>query len=353
MLILIKIKNINSQSNMSKKQKTKASMITLTNNLMRCAPKQVEKLKKLKDKNTCSCFTIKQLRTIAKVWNESEPNHMIKLRSTMRKCEIWETVSSTINKHTKCKKRNEQCWLTLSQLAQFARDTQDHDMFRPLWPNEWFDNTKQTSLLWHPNNTSSTNNWLSSHDIWNVMKQYETPQYQFSFFGVVPIDFSDKKSLFHDECIATSYRGHNHDYKSLQQLCSFSKSKLGKNTEQFGVVFNTGKDGTEGEHWVSLYGKLNRNNKKKPVLIYFDSIGREMPERIKKYIESIQSELKTNVKIIQNKKPHQIGGAECGVYSIHFLINMLQGVPFRQFNKKLIDDYKMIQMREVYFNKYD
>ena len=52
-----------------------------------------------------------------------------------------------------------------------------------------------------------------------------------------------------------------------------------------------------------------------------------------------------------NKTPHQKGNSECGVYSLNFIIRMLDGESFNDISKNRIDDSQINKFREVYFTK--
>ena len=50
-----------------------------------------------------------------------------------------------------------------------------------------------------------------------------------------------------------------------------------------------------------------------------------------------------------NDIQHQYGNTECGIYSIHFLTEMLKGKPFKEYINQKIDDKKMFRFRNKFF----
>ena len=55
------------------------------------------------------------------------------------------------------------------------------------------------------------------------------------------------------------------------------------------------------------------------------------------------------VKYKYNKKRHQFKNSECGVYSINFIENMLEGKTFNQYCNSNIPDDKMNKLRKKYY----
>lgn len=296
-----------------------------------CAPK----LRSLS--HGCSCFSKKQLILIKDAWNSSHDIKITGVNMNTKKCDIWKRLNTIINANTRCS--NEQCWIGLQQLANISKIIKEKDVFRPLWPNEWFSSSLFVKKY-------ETNNWLSSNDIWNVLRQYEhrsNNKSNFIFLGVVPIDFNSSTS---NGCIADLYK--QDEQKS--NICLFNLNKLPQNINKFGIIFNTAPDGTTGEHWISLFCSLKTKR-----IIYFDSVGLPPPTEVTKFINKIQNQcVKQNIKmrLIINTKTHQKGNSECGMYAINFMVNMINDISWTKYNKKRINDEQMIIKRQLYFNKY-
>jgi hypothetical protein len=89
--------------------------------------------------------------------------------------------------------------------------------------------------------------------------------------------------------------------------------------------------------------------------MFFDSASSSVPKRISKFVNNVKQQgLNENIKFKynSNKKINQIVGTECGVYSIHFIIEMLKqpdkAMPV--FLHQKISDKEVEKYRNVYFN---
>ena len=52
----------------------------------------------------------------------------------------------------------------------------------------------------------------------------------------------------------------------------------------------------------------------------------------------------------QTSRRHQYLSTECGMYSLFFIITLLEGKPIEYFDKRITDKY-MRRLRSIYFNK--
>jgi hypothetical protein len=198
------------------------------------------------------------------------------------------------------------------------------EAFAPLSPKEWKKNP---------------NEWLSSVDILNVMKLYEKAYKCFEFLGPSPIDY-DSKQLY-GECV-------------WNELCNFDlmqQIKTGKT--KIGVIFNLDPHYLGGSHWVSLFINI-----KKKTIFYFDSAGEKIPKRIMNFVEKVVEQGKTMTPRIdftfdQNYPvEHQYGNTECGVYSIFFIVHMLEDkITSHYLKTHILKDEYMQKFRKVYFNE--
>ena len=68
-------------------------------------------------------------------------------------------------------------------------------------------------------------------------------------------------------------------------------------------------------------------------------------EKIKQYCESKM----IKVDMRYNKMQHQYGDTECGVYSISFILRILDGETFDKITAKRIPDDEVKQCRKIYF----
>ena len=114
-------------------------------------------------------------------------------------------------------------------------------------------------------------------------------------------------------------------------------------------MFNLDPHDKPGSHWVSFYGNFKTGK-----LYYFDSYGFKPPKEVKQLVERlIEQGKKNNIKIDykQNKVRHQFKESECGVYSMHFIENMLEGKSFDSYCNSDINDDKMNRLRNKYYVK--
>ena len=261
-----------------------------------------------------TCYDNESLNKIKDLWNTRHPDHKIKSDSDKK---IWEELRS--NMKDVCD--NEKCWLR----QNFAKNKLPSNLlnytFAPNSPSSWKKNP---------------NEWLTSLDINRIMKQYEDKYCSFKFLGPAPIDFdlcfSDKK------CVWNELR-----YFEL-------KEQLTKHKRKIGIIFNIDPHYKGGSHWVSMFIDL-----KNKYIMYFDSTGEEIPEEITKLMNRIMEQAaKLNIKLKSyiNKKAHQKGDTECGMYSLYFIIELLENKKQpKYFMSNSIPDINMEKLRKQYFNQ--
>jgi hypothetical protein len=170
--------------------------------------------------------------------------------------------------------------------------------------------------------------WLTNFDIYNVMSQYEEKYNDFLFIGPVPSDCP------------------------MQITCELSnlntKRMLKDGITRVGIIFNLDVSSGPGTHWVSMYIDL-----KKCEVYYYDSYGIPPINRIQKFIDyfikKCKKDLKKDFNFMYNKKRHQYGNSECGIYSMYIIDELLQDKTFKQAINRKIPDSKMNELR---FKKY-
>ena len=275
-----------------------------------CSPKPKGEM------NEFSCYTNKSLYKLRDLWNARHPDVKIKTSSPKEiHLLISEKLSGVCNK--------ESCWL--KQKDKFGILESDlADSFAPESPNEWKKNP---------------NEWLSSVDIMDVMKQYESAYKCFDFIGPSPIDFDTKK--LYGECV-------------WDELCNFSVEQQIKNGKtKIGIIFNTDPHNKPGQHWISMFINI-----KKKQIFFFDSTGDKPSPEIMKLVERIKKQgLELDKKIIfkynsNEGVEHQYGNTECGVYSLFFIVHMLEDKLTEHYLKTHIfkDEY-INKFRKIYFNE--
>lgn len=228
---------------------------------------------------------------------------------------------------SECTKKPEDC--IVKQLPSLKEELPER-LFAPYQPEEWKSNHRE---------------WLSNYDIMNVLEQYEDAYPNFKLLGPTSIDFNAKLS---SQCVDETF-------------CKFHlKEYLGKGKTNFGMIFNLSKHNEAGTHWVSLFLHIDGRHS---FIFYFDSVGVEAPKEIVDLVQRIQTQCKDlgiPLRFIQNRKEHQYGNTECGMYSLYFLISFLtselesknrsMNQLIYHFTKRRIPDKTMERFRDKYFN---
>jgi hypothetical protein len=315
-------KTINKRLNKSrKKYSAHIGKAISTNKISANASKESKAYKKLQcspnpEKNNFSCFDNDDLFRLRDRWNMRHPDVEIKTNDPK---EIWTALKNYLS--NVCNK--ESCWLK----QNFVTDKDSKDMidsFAPISPKEWEKNP---------------NEWLSSVDILQVMKQYEKAYKCFEFLGPSPIDYNAR--VLYGECV-------------FEEICNFNLAdqiKVGKT--KVGLIFNTDTHDNPGKHWISLFINI-----KKGTIYFFDSAGDKIPANINKFVKNVKKQgLELNKPInftFDQNYPveHQYGNTECGIYSLYFVVHMLEDKLTANYLKthKISDEY-VNKFRKIYFNR--
>jgi len=287
----------------------KAISITIPLEKVNCSPKDK------KEMTDFSCYTAKSLYKLRDLWNARHPD--VKIESNDPK-EIHKLLTGYLS--DVCSK--ESCWLR--QKGAFGPVSSDMaDSFAPESPKEWAKNP---------------NEWLSSVDIMKVMKQYEKAYKCFDFIGPSPIDFDTRK--LYGECV-------------WDELCNFNLADQIKNGKtKIGIIFNTDPHNKPGQHWISMFINI-----KKKHIFFFDSTGDGASKEIMTLVDRVteqgqQLNPKIQFQFDSNKGiEHQYGNTECGIYSLFFIVHMLEDKMTEHYLKThILKDEYMQNFRKVYFN---
>jgi hypothetical protein len=307
------------------------------NEFEKCAPS------KNFDKDNNTCFSLEQLIKIASSYNKilSNKNNKINLDikytdlNSFKKYLLKELIDKLPDT---CK--SQECLLK----EKFVVDLNDFDLLyntlRPLGPK------KKTK-------------WLSSSDINQIMVQYTFKYPEYRFFGALPIDF---------ELIEIPI-----DYKTnkfFKTLCNMYNTNL----YRFGFVLNLDKHNQSGSHWVALYSDLKNKQ-----IYFFDSYGYKPKKEIVKLMSMIAYWIHINndnnnkcsiatftnndilnftkgkcnkfkdIDIQYNTIRHQFKNSECGVYSVNFILRLLNGHHFDDITQNITLDDNINICRETYF----
>ena len=256
-----------------------------------------------------TCYTSEALNKIKNVWNARHPDEKIK-STTPRK--IWEQLRLYMS--DTCD--SESCWIRHQCIKHDVDRSLLGDMFAPISPEKWKKNP---------------NEWLTTVDIQKVMKQWENADTTFRFLGPSPIDYDTHK--MYNECV-------------WEDICTFDLlDTIKKGTKKVGLIFNLDKHTESGSHWVAIYIDIGKGE-----IYFFDSYGDNIPKQLLKFCEDVKQQSNNKFNILINKKIHQHGNSECGMYSMYFIIQLLNGTPYDAFQTERVPDDKMLQLRKEYFN---
>lgn len=263
-----------------------------------------------------SCYDITELEKIAKYINKRTGNNQIIVSKDKKK--LHKEISDFFANRGKC--NTEYCWKEYMDISQLI----DHEnIFKPEYPSKWLGPTHQ----------------LSTSDIDNVLKQYENKYNNFKYYGALPIDFDLKKN---NDC-------------AVSDICDINIEELIKESiKDIGIVFNTDPHTRGGEHWMSMYVDIDGSNLNSiPGIYFFDSYGMKPCSRVGKLINKIKQQgqqMNIHFQDFYNDHKYQNGNYHCGVYSIHFIIEMLKNKSFKKYlDKKVLNDKLIDEIKYQYF----
>jgi len=283
--------------------------VEVNKNTVKCSPKPKDQV------NPFSCYTDATLYKLRDHWNARHPD--AKINSNDAK-----VIHQQLTNYFKGVCNRESCWM--KQKVEFGDIKHElTDSFAPVSPSEWEKNP---------------NEWLTSVDIMNVMKQYEHAYKCFDFLGPSPIDFDTRK--MYGECV-------------WDELCNFNLAhQLNTGKTKIGMIFNTDPHDKPGQHWISMFVDV-----KKQMIFFFDSVGDKIPKQVMALVKRIQEQglamtPPINFVFDQNHPvEHQYGTTECGVYSLFFIVHMLEDKLTKEYLKThIIRDKYMENFRDIYFN---
>jgi len=275
---------------------------------LNCSPKPKDEI------NSFTCYTDRSLFKMRDLWNARHPDAKIETNDTKE-------IHSSLSNYFKGVCNKESCWLTQIPGASY-RDMEE--TFAPESPAEW---------------SKNPNEWLTSVDIMKVMKQYERAYKCFDFIGPSPIDFDTRK--LYGDCV-------------WEELCNFSLAEQIKNDKtKIGIIINTDPHDKPGQHWISMFINI-----KKRTISFFDSVGDKAPPQVMAFVDRIikqghQMTPKINMKFDQNHPTeHQYGTTECGIYSLFFIVHLLEDKITEHYLKThILKDAYMQNFRKIYFNE--
>lgn len=256
-------------------------------------------------KNSHICFDNKDLKTIARVFNHYHSTK-IKIRSN----NIFEQLEDKLSKFVGNNSQHKWIDYLLSKinnnLSERTKLKQLCISLLPKKPKEWNKNPYT---------------WLSNFDIEAVLSRYsKAKKYKYYFIGVFSIDF------------ALTYK--NGSCKINSNCRIDIQDVIDKGCKYMGLVTNLDKHDEPGSHWTSTFFVIDPKLKAYGIY-YYDSVGNKMPSLTYEYIIDIQNQLEKKYgkrpQSFQNKRQHQRGNSECGMFSIYYQLRWLK---LLQKNKK-------------------
>ena len=268
-----------------------------------------------------SCLRKKDLTDII---NHNNNNNNEENTNQLTKKQLLEKVNGIMKKY-KCKDNDQYCWMNTKLVKNIDKGIISLSTLKPIAPEGKYE-------------------WLSTSNINEVLIQYMNKYDDFVFYGALPYDFDILEELEINNI-------------NLNELVKDGKNKIG-------VVVNLDNHNESGSHWVAIYSQLDKNR-----IYYFDSFGKRPGKRLTKFIRYLLTFMynkKNNTKISldeflaknhnssdydvkYNKKQHQFKNSECGVYSMNFIIRLLDGETFKEIVNNITDDDTMNKNRKVYF----
>ena len=254
-----------------------------------------------------SCFNRQDLIRIIDKYNKHYPSNRIIYDPRQTPDDVlWENIRQKLA--DRCKDQ-EWCWLDQEFLSNDAHIQDRYKPPKPIRPRKW----------------------LSTRDIDNVLKQFENTHKYFKFMGTVPIDF--------DEVID--------EYKNIN-ICKLHQEQ---GITQYGFVFNLDPHDRRGSHWVSMFMDVGCEY---PFIGFFDSYASPTPRPIRELIKKLQQQVETcmspiTLTYMSNTVQHQHENTECGVYSLYFIFQCLNGYSFKQITENIILDDEINTWRHFFF----
>ena len=267
------------------------------------------------DKNY-SCLSDRSLHHLKELWNSRHPD--AKITTTEPKA-IWTFLAHAMRETC----NRESCWLK----QKFVEGKLDHelkDAYSPVSPKSW---------------EKKPNTWLTSTDIMKVMRQYEKAYHCFEFMGPSPIDFDTR--FLYKECV-------------WEELCKFNLAEqIARGKTKIGMIFNTDTHDKDGSHWISMFVNIKKRH-----IFFFDSVGSPAPKEVMALVERIQAQgraMQPPLEMVFDQNhpvEHQYKNTECGIYSLFFIVHMLQDRINGEYLKThILKDKYMESFRKVYFNR--
>jgi hypothetical protein len=174
--------------------------------------------------------------------------------------------------------------------------------------------------------------WLNTTHLNEVMEQYEKKYKDFKFLGAVPMDFDKLPALGIKEL----------DLKKIYE----------SGIKKLGIIFNLDEHWQSGSHWVAGFADLERGKS-----FFYDSYGvapdRRARELLRRFAKFSENEFNIRADSQHNKTRHQYGNSECGMYSLNFILELLDGKEFDEICNRKILDKEVNNLRPIFFHNVE
>jgi hypothetical protein len=281
-----------------------------------------------------SCIKLKILVEMAKAFNEMYKNNIIELDDkieTLNPQKYKKYLLKEFNTKLKQKCTTQKCWSEQKFIQNMKATYRD----------------ELEKYTWRPSGPDIGRKWLNTVNIDEVLTQYEKSNEDFKYLGTMPRDFQDHDFLKQDE-------------KFYDDLLKSGKFKVG-------MVYNTDKYGGNGEHWNAMFANFLTGE-----IYFFDSYGVPPEEETRKHMRLLERIIQSKcdstianynkkniikdeilsckkITMDENDQRHQYKGSECGVYSISFIVRMLEGEKFEDVCDSKVPDDIVNKLRKVFY----
>ena len=115
-----------------------------------------------------------------------------------------------------------------------------------------------------------------------------------------------------------------------------------------GVVLNTDVSTGRGIHWFCIFCDLTVT----PATVeYFNSSGNPPRPEVHAWLVKTKKMMPVKVIIVSNIEHQKDTETECGPYALYFIWSRLNGISYKEFDKKRIKDSVMFAFRKTLFRK--
>lgn len=197
-----------------------------------------------------------------------------------------------------------------------------------------------------PEGPANSTRLLNNENIDNVLKKLTKRHQGFYHMNFQMIDFAGEKDSSGEWVIK---KGHK-IYPTELGIIDMANDVVGKGYKTFAVVMNTDVRTGGGIHWFSLFCDFRTI----PFTVeYFNSSGNKPVKQIQDWMIKTEENLKVaghnTTSVILSGLIHQQSETECGLYSLYYIWNRLNGVPSDNFQLKKVPDKMMYKFRKMCF----